>query len=80
MRASVPLSPTEPTSPMEPGAPMEDPGEPERDRQPHRAPWDDPNPDVGKVSLPPNSPSPGIPVEQPWGPSVPASARPHKRG
>ena len=41
--------------------------EPERDpiRPPEREPWHDPGPPVRKVNLPPDSPSPGIPVENP---------------
>jgi len=70
MSASIPLNPMEPRPPVQPGAPLEHPNEPDRQRDPSRAPWDDPDPDVGKVSLPPNAPSPGIPVESP---NVPAS-------
>ena len=41
--------------------------EPERDprREPEREPWHDPGPPVRKVNLPPDSPSPGIPVDDP---------------
>lgn len=41
--------------------------EPERDprREPEPEPWHDPGPPVRKVNLPPDSPSPGIPVEDP---------------
>ena len=73
-RASIPLNPTEPKQPIQPGAPRENPGEPGREPGPTRAPWEDPDPDVGKVSLPPNSPSPGVPVEPPSWPTVPASS------
>ena len=72
MNASIPISPNEPTGPMQPGAPLPEPGEPSRDPRPTRAPWDDPDPNVEKVSLPPNSPSPGIPVEPPSWPAVPS--------
>ena len=43
--------PSEP-SPEPPGRPSPDP-----------VPWHDPGPPVREVDLPPNSPSPGIPVE-----------------
>ena len=32
---------------------------------PEPTPWHDPGPPVRKVNLPPDSPSPGIPVENP---------------
>jgi hypothetical protein len=47
----------------------DEPGQPEPDRDPQRQPepepWHDPGPPVRKVNLPPDSPSPGIPVEDP---------------
>lgn len=47
----------------EPGTP--DAPVPEREPQPDpaREPWHDPGPPVRKVNLPPDSPSPGVPVE-----------------
>lgn len=50
-RAGIPIPPNLPQTP--PG-PMPDP-----------APWHDPGPPVREVDLPPNSPSPGVPVETP---------------
>jgi hypothetical protein len=42
--------------------PMRDP-----DRRPDPAPtpWHDPGPPVRKINLPPDSPSPGVPIETP---------------
>ena len=40
------------------------PDEPDRP-EPRPEPWHDPGPPVRKVNLPPDSPSPGIPVENP---------------
>lgn len=56
--AGIPLPPDTPETP--PG-PMPDP-----------APWHDPGPPVREVDLPPNSPSPGIPVDNPDRPSLPS--------
>jgi hypothetical protein len=43
-----------------------DPSEPEPSRRdPDPVPWHDPGPPVRKVNLPPDSPSPGVPVENP---------------
>ena len=52
-----PADPTDPTQPA-----------PGRQPDPNPAPWHDPGPPVRKVALPPDSPSPGIPVENPEGP------------
>jgi hypothetical protein len=41
------------------------PPEPGRRPDPDPAPWHDPGPPVRKVALPPDSPSTGIPVENP---------------
>jgi hypothetical protein len=45
---------------LEPDRPEHDP-----QRPPEREPWHDPGPPVRKVNLPPDSPSPGVPVEDP---------------
>ena len=52
-----------PTATERPGP--SDPPDREPDRRPHvdPVPWHDPGPPVREVDLPPNSPSPGIPVE-----------------
>ena len=43
-----------------------EPGEPrEPSRSPDTAPWHDPGPPVKKVSLPPDLPGTGVPVENP---------------
>ena len=54
------------------GTERPDPEEPERpdperqpDRTPRPEPWHDPGPPVRRVNLPPDSPSPGVPVENP---------------
>ena len=39
--------------------------EPEPQRDPNPEPWHDPGPPVRKVNLPPDSPSPGVPVDPP---------------
>lgn len=39
---------------------------------PDPAPWHDPGPPVREVDLPPNSPSPGIPVDNPDRPALPS--------
>ena len=45
----------------EPIEPAQDPnGDPARG--PDKVPWHDPGPPVRKVNLPPDSPSPGVPV------------------
>ena len=38
---------------------------------PEPTPWHDPGPPVRKINLPPDSPSPGVPVENPELPSEP---------
>lgn len=47
----------------------EEPNDPDPEREPQRPPerepWHDPGPPVRKVNLPPDSPSPGVPVENP---------------
>ena len=47
----------------DPSGPDDPEPEPRRDPQPE--PWHDPGPPVRKVNLPPDSPSPGVPVEPP---------------
>ena len=52
--------PSEPSPDREPSNPdFSPPGRP----SPDPVPWHDPGPPVREVDLPPNSPSPGIPVE-----------------
>ena len=53
--------------PIELGVPMppEPSPEPPPMPSPDPAPWHDPGPPVREVDLPPNLPSPGIPVENP---------------
>ena len=59
------------TYPGEPGVPDEpepdEPFEPSQPGGPERspAPWHDPGPPVRRVNLPPDTPSPGIPIEEP---------------
>jgi hypothetical protein len=64
----------EATSPMppqpEPGAPVPDVPEGDPQKGPSREPWHDPGPPVRKVNLPPDSPSPGVPVPKPEQPAI----------
>lgn len=46
----------------EPGTPPPDAPEGDPQRAPDPVPWHDPGPPVRKVNLPPDSPSPGVPV------------------
>ena len=49
-----------------------EPGQPqEPTRAPDTAPWHDPGPDVRKVSLPPDLPGTGVPVQNPETPNQP---------
>ncbi|MGH7719793.1 MAG: hypothetical protein ACREON_13245 [Gemmatimonadaceae bacterium] len=41
------------------------PDEPERRPDPEPVPWHDPGPPVRKVNLPPDNPTPGVPVDNP---------------
>jgi hypothetical protein len=51
------------------GPPTEAPeGDPQR--KPEREPWHDPGPPVRKINLPPDSPSPGVPIERPETPMI----------
>ena len=45
--------------------------EPSPPNSPDIVPWHDPGPPVRKVTLPPDSPSPGIPVDNPDQPAQP---------
>ena len=45
--------------------------EPSPPSSPDIVPWHDPGPPVRKVTLPPDSPSPGIPVDNPDQPTQP---------
>jgi hypothetical protein len=56
-KATLPSSPD-----REPG---EQPSKGDPARQPDTVPWHDPGPPVRKVNLPPDSPSPGVPVTTP---------------
>ena len=62
---------TSPVAPeRDPGAPAPDSpaGDPKPERNPE--PWHDPGPPVRKVNLPPDSPSPGVPVPGPENPRI----------
>jgi hypothetical protein len=48
--------------PFEPAQPE---SEPDPTHEPNPAPWHDPGPDVREIDLPPNSPTRGIPVDNP---------------
>jgi hypothetical protein len=52
----------------EPSEPAVPEPQPDPSREPDPAPWHDPGPPVREVDLPPNSPSKGIPVENPDSP------------
>ena len=58
---------TERPGPSEPNPHREEPSTPDFSPpgrpSPDPVPWHDPGPPVREVDLPPNSPSPGIPVE-----------------
>lgn len=61
----VPREP-EPGVPSEPAEPGQTPEpDPQYDPDPSPVPWHDPGPPVRKVNLPPDSPTPGIPVDSP---------------
>lgn len=59
-RMRTPREP-EPREPNEPGQPAE----PDYDPDPPRVPWHDPGPPVRKINLPPDTPTPGIPADDP---------------
>jgi hypothetical protein len=65
MSSTIQLSPraTDATAPPDP-TPSRDP-EPAPPTSPEPAPWHDPGPPVRTVNLPPDTPSPGIPVDNP---------------
>ena len=63
MSCPYPVHPLTATSPTPP-EPYPDPDpDPDRAPSPAPAPWHDPGPPVRRVDLPPNTPSPGIPVD-----------------
>ena len=61
---------TIPAPQPEPGPPPPDQPEGDPQRQPEKDPWHDPGPPVRKINLPPDSPSPGVPVERPETPMM----------
>jgi hypothetical protein len=58
--ATSPAPPDREPNAPEPNAPEVDPPS-----EPQRVPFHDPGPPVRKINLPPDSPSPGVPVEMP---------------
>ena len=50
--------------------PEREPEEPDRRPEPAPTPWHDPGPPVRRVNLPPDSPSPGVPVDNPERPGT----------
>jgi len=63
---------TSPTPPSpDPGEPLPHAPEGDPPRTPNREPWHDPGPPVRKVNLPPDSPSPGIPIPDRQRPETP---------
>ncbi len=62
--AGVPVGPEypDPQTPF-PEPPYREPGQ--DPGPPGPAPWHDPGPPVRKINLPPDSPSPGVPIDNP---------------
>ena len=54
----------------DPGAPPSETPEGDPQRPPDKEPWHDPGPPVRKINLPPDSPSPGVPIPMPEHPMI----------
>jgi hypothetical protein len=62
---------TAPAPPQpEPGTPSPEAPEGDPQRGPEPVPWHDPGPPVRKVNLPPDSPSPGVPIPKSENPMI----------
>ena len=52
------------------GVPPEKAPEGDPKREPERVPWHDPGPPVRKINLPPDAPSPAVPLPTPESPMI----------